>query len=200
MRILFILMIFFSFSFSSYIDKYKNNKKYDIYFMKEYNQYFYMYKSFFSWKIIKAQAIQESRLKLTATSYVGAKGLMQLMPFTYKELKDKLKLKGIITDAQTNIKMGVYYDYRMFKNWGSKRSLEDRYKLMFASYNSGLGHQLNAQKRCLLVRKEFKIHSEILDCNKYYNINGFLYQITGHHSKETTTYVERIFKYYNLLK
>ena len=175
----------------------KKKKKYDLYFIKEYRKHFYNYKDLYSWKIIKAQSIQESRLKPTAVSPVGAMGLMQIMPFTEKELAKKLNIsqEGSAFIPELAIKMGVYYDYQLFNNWRSKRTLEDRYKLTFASYNAGLGNLLKAQKRCMLYAKEYNC-AEHLRCNEYIFIEAFLYQITGHNSEETITYNKRIFKYY----
>lgn len=177
-----------------------DNKKYDILFKEEYNKRFSLYKDNYSWKIIKAQSIQESRLKKDARSPVGARGLMQIMPRTEDELKEQLNItmKDAALDPRKAIKMGVYYDKRIFVMWNAERSLEDRYKLMFASYNSGIGNMLKAQQRCLYYRRRYS--EAMLECNKYDHIEWFLPEITGHHSKETIGYVKRIFRYYELLQ
>lgn len=165
--------------------------KYDKHFKKAYNKYFYAYKPFYSYNIIKAQSIQESSLKQMAVSYVGASGLMQLMPGTYNDLKKRVNVSDNIFDVKTNIELGVYYDRQLFNNWRSKRPLMDRYKLTFASYNAGLGHILKAQKLC---------NSRGSSCNLYDNIILNLKDITGHHHKETEGYVKNIFKYYYRLE
>ena len=163
------------------------NTKYDNHFKKYYNKYFFMYKHLYDYKIIKAQSIQESRLDPNATSYVGARGLMQLMPGTYKELSAKTGIGKNIVDIDTNIELGIYYDYKLFKQWNSNSPIEDRFKLTFASYNAGIGHILNSQKLC--------IKKSNIKCNYYEPVISYLPEITGRHSKETITYVKRIFEY-----
>jgi hypothetical protein len=187
--ILIFLAIFVDTLHSKDIFQLKNFNKYDIIYAKEYKNYFSLYKNIYSWKIIKAQSIQESLLNPTAKSYVGAFGLMQLMPKTYKQLKKQLKL-GSIADPRNNIKAGVYYDKKMFNVWKSKRTIESRYKLMFASYNAGAGHLIKAQKQCLKQQK---------NCNEYKDIEKYLHLITGRYSNETKTYVKYIFMYYKKL-
>lgn len=195
MRLVIFLVILSSFLYGGL-----SSTKYDMYFKKNYNLYFHNYKHVYSWKIIKAQSYQESMFKPYIKSYVGATGLMQLMPFTYKELIRKTGRKGSITDVDTNVYLGVYYDYRLFKQWKSKRTLESRYKLMFASYNAGLGHLLKSQRICNSEMRKYHVPIDLRHCNEYDYIESFLDRVTGRHSKETKTYNQRIFKYYRLLE
>lgn len=192
-RIMAIICIFIIASNAKAASSFKNYK-YDAKFAKEYNKYFYQYKHIYDYRIIKAQSIQESSLKPNAVSYVGASGLMQLMPGTYKGLIKQTKRNeayNSIFDEDLNIELGVYYDYKLFKNWKSQRPLKDRFQLTFASYNAGLGHLINSQKLC--------IKSGQSGCNLYGNIISHLYKITGHHHKETEGYVHNIFKYYSIM-
>ena len=195
MKIIILLIIFNLFATAGLFDK-----KYDSKIKSNNEKFFFNYKHIYDYNIIKAQSYQESRFKQFAKSYVGATGLMQLMPKTYEGLKVKTGLKGSITDIDTNIAMGIYYDYKLFNQWKSKRTLKSRYQLMFASYNAGLGHLLNAQKKCIKTMNYYKVPNELYNCNEHIYIEAFLHEITGHHSKETKTYVKRIFKYYNQLK
>lgn len=164
--------------------------KYDLYFMKEYNSQFYFYKDIYNYKIIKAQSMQESRLNPTAKSPVGAYGLMQFMPLTAKQVKKELNITIDKPEAipELAIKMGVYYDRKLLNGWKSERTEESRYKLMFASYNAGIGHLINAQKLC--------INKKLEKCNEYGPIESQLEFITGRHATETKTYNKRIFEYY----
>ena len=43
----------------------------------------------FDWRIFKAQAMAESNISMTAKSWVGARGIMQLMPGTFREIQSK---------------------------------------------------------------------------------------------------------------
>ena len=58
--------------------------KYDQYFRKYTKRFF---GAGFDWKWFKAQAIAESNLRQDAKSWVNAKGIMQIMPRTFHEIK-----------------------------------------------------------------------------------------------------------------
>ena len=68
----------------------------DRHWTKKYDQYFRKYsKRFFGpaldWHWFKAQGIAESGLRGNARSWVNAKGIMQLMPRTFAELKKRIR-------------------------------------------------------------------------------------------------------------
>ena len=67
----------------------------DRHWTRKYDQYFRKYsKRFFGpaidWYWFKAQGIAESGLRGNARSWVNAKGIMQLMPRTFAELKKRI--------------------------------------------------------------------------------------------------------------
>ena len=173
----------------------KYTDKYDEYFKEYSSKYF---SKDFDWKWFKAQSVAESNLKQYAKSPVGACGLMQIMPATWKDIERQLGRASHFDmyDIRDNIEFGIYYDMYLWNNWKSKRPKEDRLKLMFASYNCGLKYPLDAQKLCY----KNSIHNgcNIGDspyCNLYYNIVEYAPDIKRWRSEETLIYVDRIFKF-----
>lgn len=138
------------------------------------------------YRLLKAQCYQESRFDSRAVSPVGAKGLCQFMSFTWKEAQHALNFSESAFSSHHNIISAAWYDSKMFRFWSSPRPIQDRYNLMFASYNAGAGNLHKAQRRC----DNAPLFDEIMQC---------LPAVTGHNAKETSTYVQRINKYYRLL-
>lgn len=138
------------------------------------------YMSGYHWHWLKAQSCQESLIKATAKSQVGAYGFMQFMPDTWRDMQRQLKLPPILrASAREQIMAGAFYDGQLIASWGAKRTSEDRLYLAFASYNAGLGNLLKAQKACG-------------GCSDYQGIINRLKSVTGQHSKETIGYVVNI--------
>lgn len=118
-------------------------RKYDSYF-KKYSKRFWG--AGFDWRWFKAQAIAESNLKEDAKSWVGAKGLMQIMPRTFAEIAEKNPHFVNVNEPRWNIAAGIYYDKELFKKWNAERPLTEKMKFTFASYNAGFRNILKAQK------------------------------------------------------
>jgi soluble lytic murein transglycosylase len=78
----------------------------------------------------------ESGFDSAAVSDVGAIGLTQLMPDTFRWLTDEILFDhlddGMIYDPETNVRYGTYYLSRLYDQFGS-------WKLAFAAYNAGPG-------------------------------------------------------------
>ncbi len=91
------------------------------------------------WRLIIAQMYQESRFDPKATSWVGAQGLMQVMPQTAKQLglKDPF-------DPEQNIRAGVSYLVQLLKRFDKALPFRQRIRFDLASYNAGLGHVQDA--------------------------------------------------------
>jgi len=164
------------------------NKKYDLYFYK-YSKLYFGYSIDHKW--FKAQSKAESNLNPLAESPVGAKGLMQIMPGTWRDICRTQKVTANITSPEWNIANGIYYDKYLWGNWRSKRTIDDRLGLMFASYNAGLGTILIAQRLCMKSNTG-------LNCNTWQNIKQFKHSRWIH--EETVNYVKRIFKFKRNLK
>lgn len=161
--------------------------RYDTYFRKYTRTYF----GRVPWQWFKAQAIQESMLEPRARSSVGAMGLMQIMPATFKEIRGEIGIGPNPWDPKTNIEAGIYYDYRCFETWSERRSTREKLLLMFASYNAGPGNIVRAQR---VVRDRGICGGRTWDC-----IQNGLPHVTGRHSAETISYVDRIQKYHDML-
>ena len=119
---------------------------YDHYFRKYTKHYFGPH---VDWHWFKAQGIAESGLNPNARSPVGARGIMQIMPATYAEIKSKNPLIAAgIDDPKWNIAAGIYYDRSLYRKWKARKiASEARLNFAFASYNAGFGNMLKAFKR-----------------------------------------------------
>lgn len=75
---------------------------------------------------------QESAFEVDVISWAGAMGLMQVMPATAVDTQPDLELSRM-TDAETNIRVGVKYLAGLLKKWNGNVVLS------LASYNAGPG-------------------------------------------------------------
>ena len=126
----------------------------------------------------------ESRLLPGAKSHVGAVGIMQIMPKTFKEIRRRNKsVRGSSMQPKWNISAGVYYDRQIWNLFKAKRPLQDRIDFMFASYNAGKGNIIKAQK----IAQEKGLNE-----NLWSSIEETLPKITHRHSQETIEYVKKI--------
>lgn len=131
------------------------------------------------WRELKAQCYQESLLKPDAVSPVGAMGLCQTMPSTFKDIPAHIRGSESAFNPVANIHAAAWYMRRMRAIWKSPRPDEDRQRLAWASYNAGAGNLIKAQRVC-----GGPVGFEpIMVC---------LPKVTGIHSRETATYVQRI--------
>jgi len=93
----------------------------------------------YDWRVFKAQAMAESEMNPNAKSWVGARGLMQLMPSTYKDISSRVTAFGSIDDPEWNIAAGIMHDRSLWRRWERDSIDVDRRDFMFASYNAGEG-------------------------------------------------------------
>lgn len=116
--------------------------KYDSYFKKYAKRYFSVA---FDWKLFKAQGMAESGLSPAARSWVGARGIMQLMPSTYHDISSHRPEMTSIDDPQWNIAAGILHDRDMWTLWKDGVPDDDRWRFMFGGYNAGEGTIFRAQ-------------------------------------------------------
>ncbi len=170
-------------------ERYNKVVRYDRYFSKYSKRYF---GPGFDWRYFKAQAVAESRLQPKAKSHVGASGIMQIMPRTFKEITRKnTYIRGSREQPRWNIAAGIYYNRTLWKIWKAERSFQDRLDFMFGSYNSGRGNIIKAQK--IAERKE-------LNPNLWRSVTQTLPEVTRKRSAETIGYVRKINKIKGVLR
>lgn len=93
------------------------------------------------WKLLASLAYQESRFQPTACSWVGARGLMQLMPKTATALGlDSSKIE----EPEMSVHAAVLYLQSVEKYFMSIEDNVERSKFILASYNAGVGHVKDA--------------------------------------------------------
>jgi membrane-bound lytic murein transglycosylase F len=99
------------------------------------------------WRLYKAQLWQESRLNPRAVSPAGAGGIAQFIPTTWDEQAPRAGYGGASRfDAVASIMTGAFYMRWLLSEWSWPRPEIDRHCLALASYNSGLGDLLKAQR------------------------------------------------------
>lgn len=157
-------------------------------------------------RLICALIAQESGFNEKAQSAVGAQGLTQLMPTTAKELGVEDPL-----DAEQNIAGAARYLHTLYHAFRDSQ-LDDRHRLVLASYNGGIGRVRDAQD---LVRYEQKASPLLWE-----PVRTALSQLTPQHASihkkvwgseepphgyfegfnETSNHVKRVMYYYGRIR
>lgn len=147
------------------------------------------------WRLVASQMFQESRFKASARSWVGAQGLMQIMPRTGRDLGLRNPL-----DPDQNIEAGTRYLAELVDRWHRKLPIEEATWFGLASYNAGMGHVMDAQvlakQQGLDPDKWFgnvEVAIEMLADPQYYRKARYGYVRGG----EPKHYVDIIRKQYN---
>jgi membrane-bound lytic murein transglycosylase MltF len=137
----------------------------------------------FDWRLFKAQAMAESNLNPAAHNPSGARGLMQLMPTTFREIQSRNPDFKSIDDPEWNIAAGIQYNRTLWNLWKDPDTDLERRQFVMASYNAGRGTILRAQA---MARRDS------LDHAKWVSIEQVAAQVRGWRHQETLTYVRRI--------
>jgi len=125
------------------------------------------------WRLLASMIYQESRFNPDARSWMGACGLMQIMPST-------ASMYGIDTCGATpieSIDAGTRHLFKLNSYWEKSISDRDeREKFVLASYNAGLGHIIDAKNLAKKYGKNEKIWYDNVETYillksypKYYN-------------------------------
>jgi membrane-bound lytic murein transglycosylase F len=137
----------------------------------------------YDWRLFKAQGMAESNLDSAATSWVGARGIMQLMPATFHEIASKNPEMSRIDDPEWNIAAGIYYDRILWRLWAADSIEDHRKEFMLASYNAGRGTILSAQTMARL---------DSLDHRSWPSIEAIAPKVRRWRYTETLGYVRRV--------
>jgi len=132
--------------------------------------------------ILMAQAYQESRLKAKARSHVSARGIMQLMPATRREMK-----VGNINNTDANIHAGIKYHKLLKDHYFSDKAISeaDRTLFIFVGYNAG-PNKINRLRK--------KAQARGLNPNVWFdNVEVIAAEVIG---RETVQYIQNIYNYY----
>jgi soluble lytic murein transglycosylase len=126
---------------------------------------------------------QESEFDMSANSHAGAKGLMQLMPYTAKLVSKQAKLpyskSRLTSDPEYNINLGSHYIAGLLMEY------EGAYPFAIAAYNAG-------PKRVKYWKKINKDpQKKQIDYGDWIELIKF---------KETRNYVQRVLENYNVYR
>lgn len=151
------------------------------------------------WRLMAAQAFQESRFKPNARSWVGARGLMQIMPKTargYRTSVSKLNNPEVSVKVATQLISDL--DRYLLKYVPNDK---ERLKFVIAAYNVGIAHVYDA----IALAEKYGLDPQVWDDNvskailmkmnpKYYNDPVVRYGYCR--GTETVNYVKNITNFY----
>jgi peptidoglycan lytic transglycosylase F len=153
------------------------------------------------WRLLASLVYQESEFKPHVRSWVGAFGLMQLMP----GVMDKYNLDSTASTSQ-QLNSGVKHLKYIFKQLPNEiTDTTEQIKFLLASYNCGLGHILDARRLAVKYDKDPNVWAKNVDScilnlsEKEYYYDPVVYNgyVRGN---ETFNFVEEIIERYNIYK
>lgn len=166
----------------------RDGDRYDDTFRKYGKRYF---GAGFDWRYFKAQGLAESGLSPSARSWVGARGIMQLMPSTFAAIQSQRPEFSSIDDPEWNIAAGILHDRDLWRLWERQVPTPERHRFMFGSYNAGEGTILRA---CTVAR------DASLDQSTWSSIVQVAPNVSRWRYRETLGYVRRIDSTYTRLR
>ncbi len=153
------------------------------------------------WRMLAAQAYTESRFNPKARSFAGARGLMQIMPRTGRAYG----LRNA-NDPEQSVRAAVSLLADLDRQLEPKvPDPTERLKFVLASYNGGIGHVFDAMR----LAEKHGLDPTVWDGNvaeaalmlanpAYYNDSVVKYGYLR--GRETTDYVDRILRFYDVGK
>jgi membrane-bound lytic murein transglycosylase F len=144
----------------------------------------------YDWRYFKAQGLAESNLDSAAQSYVGARGIMQLMPSTFAQIQSRRAEFESIDHVEWNIAAGILHDRYLWQRWKDLGIDDERRRFMFASYNAGEGPILRARGMA---------RTRQLDEHAWASIEQVAPEVRRWRYRETLGYVSKIQRNYRQL-
>jgi membrane-bound lytic murein transglycosylase F len=120
---------------------------------------------------------------MDARSWVGARGIMQLMPATFRDIQSSNPEMVAIDKPEWNIAAGIYYDRQLWNQWGAGFGEADLKHFMFASYNAG---------RQTLLRAQSLARTRLLDPSAWPSIRSVAPEVPKWRHEETFAYIDKI--------
>jgi len=93
------------------------------------------------WRLMAAQAYEESRFRPRSQSWAGAQGLFQVMPSTGLELGF-----SDLFSEEANIHAGILQMHRLIDKIDARIPFKHRVRFALAAYNAGRGHVQDARR------------------------------------------------------
>jgi membrane-bound lytic murein transglycosylase F len=165
----------------------RDQQRYDELFRKYSKRFFGVG---YDWRYFKAQGMAESNLDSAARSYVGARGIMQLMPSTFAQIQSRRTEFESIDNVEWNIAAGILHDRYLWQRWKELGVDDERRRFMFASYNAGEGPILRARGMA---------RSRQLDARTWSSIEQVAPEVRRWRYRETLGYVRKIQRNYRQL-
>jgi membrane-bound lytic murein transglycosylase F len=155
-------------------------QRYDPVFQKYSKRFF---GAAFDWRLFKAQGLAESNLDPAVTSWVGARGIMQLMPSTFAAIQSRNPQFRAIDNNEWNIAAGILHDRQLWRQWGDSVDQAHQHYFMFASYNAG---------RVPILRAQAIARAQALDPRLWTSIEAVAPKVPRWRHHETLGYVRKI--------
>ncbi len=148
------------------------------------------------WRLLSALIYQESQFNHKTKSWVGAAGLMQLMPATAKEMGVKNRY-----NPEENLAGGTKYLKILYNRFNEVPDSIQRIKFTMAAYNCGYEHVKDAQrlakeKTLNSLKWDENVEEMIVALSSAKNYNNPVVKYGYVRGIEPYTYVRQIFERY----
>ncbi len=153
------------------------------------------------WKLLAAIAYVESKFDTSSVSRVGASGLMQVMPATYKQMLQRLGVEDTnAVSVKLNVMAAVEYIQVLDETFSFINPTE-RINYILGSYNGGYGRVFDAmriaKKQGVNRYKWNNIETIMLTMNQEHIYTDSVCRFGKFDGRETTNYVKRVNKKYS---